>query len=71
MIDQLKDFISDLSVKMGKDITFEYTIHSDSPMSSWPNFREQFRICANNHKSVYRATLKQVLAITKEDFISE
>lgn len=71
MINEIQEHIAELAFQINEHIHLEITIKADSPTEPYCSTSTRIQLRTLNYKTIYRTTLKQVLAITQEHFEKE
>lgn len=70
MIDNLREYIAQLSEDMGLDISYEYTYLCSGACSDfYRSATERHSLYCSGYKMVNRCTLVQIMKVTKDDFV--
>ncbi len=71
MNDELKEHLAALAEKLGVTVRYEMALMADSLDTSWPGINERYSVSTAKHKPIYRVTIKQIMALTADDFVRD
>ncbi len=69
MINEIKEHLAQLAIDLNVTVYYKMDFSCDSLKDIWPSFRERHEISSTDYQTINRVNFKQILSLTKDDFI--